>query len=213
MRLEEDYKVAKRNFCNSTTGAAFLYYTWEPLEAGFLEKVMSWGYPAPTGIYLNSGLHVLRGIGPRGLTWNRQKYEEFRGLEIAYTSTVQRCSEVVPAAKVALMLSHCICEDLLWGKEVEDVFKRTCMDKLIEEGVKAADAQAACADSSFTRGGILQLNNRLLAANAGVQGKAPAIVDAFGLTDGQCNATLDGVHYDYHVLNELKMLFDALELA
>mmetsp|Transcript_78626 Transcript_78626/g.212855 ORF Transcript_78626/g.212855 Transcript_78626/m.212855 type:complete len:335 (-) Transcript_78626:107-1111(-) len=222
MRLEENHKVASRNFCNSTIGAAFLYHTWEPMEPGFVEKVISWGYPAPTGIYLNSGLHILRGLGPRGLDWNRQRYEEFRGLEAAYTATVQRCSEVAPAARIALMLSHCICEDFFtgaWGQEVADYKSdpvkatRNCTSELIGEGVGAADAQAGCIESAFTRGGILQLNNRLLAASKELQGKAPGIVDAFSLTDGMCNATFDGVHYNYHVLNELSMAFDAMGIA
>jgi len=221
MRLEENSNVAQRNFCNSSIGAAFLYHTWEPMEAGFVEKVMSWGYPAPTGVYLNSGLHVLRGLGPKGAEWNKKRYEDFRGLEAAYTSTVQRCSEVAPAAKIALMLSHCICEDFFtgaWGQEVADQKKdpvmaaRNCTNELIGEGVNAADAQAGCVDSAFTRGGILQLNNRFLAANKGLQSKAPAIVDAFSLTDGMCNSTFDGVHYNFHVLNELSMAFDALHI-
>jgi len=38
-------------------------------------------------------------------------------------------------------------------------------------------------------------------------------VDAFSLTDGMCNSTFDGVHYNYHVLNELSMAFDALHLS
>jgi len=221
MRLEENSKVATRNFCKSSIGAAFLYHTWAPMEAGFVEKVMSWGYPAPTGIYLNSGLHVLRGLGPKGVEWNKERYEEFRGLEAFYTSTVQRCSEVAPAAKIALMLSHCICEDFFtgaWGQEVADYKKdpvmatRNCTEELVGEGVNAADAQTGCVDSAFTRGGILELNNRLLAANNGLQSKA-AIVDAFSLTDGMCNSTFDGVHYNFHVLNELSMAFDALHIA
>jgi len=230
MRLEENSKVAQKNFCKSSIGAAFLYHTWEPMEAGFVEKVISWGYPAPTGIYLNSGLHVLRGLGPKGLEWNKQRYEEFRGLEAAYTSTVQRCSEVAPGAKIALMLSHCICEDFFtgaWGQEVADYKNdpvkatRNCTNELVGEGVNAADAQKGCIDSAFTRGGILQLNDRLRAANKGLESgglfhrhrEAPAIVDAFTLTDGMCNATFDGVHYNYHVLNELSMAFDALHIA
>lgn len=221
-RLEENEKVAKRNYCTSSLGSAFLYHTWEPIEADFVEKTMSWGYPAPTVIYLNSGLHVLRGLGPAGQNWNKKRYQEFRDYEATFTSAIQKFSIVAPKAKVAVMLSHCICESLFvgeWGKQIadfgEDPVKATatCTAQLHEEGVQLSDVQVACQESMFLRQNIMRLNDRMTAAVRELQVMAPSIVDAFKLTDRRCEATFDGVHYNYLVLDELKLLFDALDIS
>merc|ERR1719188_1395495 len=219
MRLEENEKVARRNWCQSSLGSAFLYHTWEPIEAGFVDKVVSWGYPPPTAIYVNSGLHVLRGLGPAGQNWTKQRYQEFHEYETHIASAVDRFHASSPDAKAILMLSHCICESVFfgaWGQQVADFNQNpakaaeSCASGLRNEGVESASAQSACEDSFFLRSKIQGLNKRALEAIKRVKTRVPEVVDAFTLTDGQCQASNDRVHYNSLVLNELKLLFDAL---
>ena len=91
-----------------------------------------------------------------------------------------------------------------------------------KEAAEANRAVEECLDGTLTRAGVRRFNARLLAvvdkwnsAHAdgnGAGGAAVAVVDGFGITDGQCEWTADGDgrHYPGLIPLELHALFDHL---
>ena len=175
----------------------------------------------PDVVYFNGGLHYLHLLPFRkwGIinSWNIARgFQLWLNAETIVNKFVNETRESIPLnAKIIYMTSHSICDKKYTGdyakavseiKNDPELFAQPCVDFLTSQfKIQKTKSVQYCMNATFNRRGIKLLNERIINS----LDKNVYILDAFNLSDNQCNHTKigDGRHYDaYIVQKELQNL-------
>eukprot|EP00521_Asterionellopsis_glacialis_P009051 CAMPEP_0195282052 /NCGR_PEP_ID=MMETSP0707-20130614/1102_1 /TAXON_ID=33640 /ORGANISM="Asterionellopsis glacialis, Strain CCMP134" /LENGTH=358 /DNA_ID=CAMNT_0040341003 /DNA_START=80 /DNA_END=1156 /DNA_ORIENTATION=+ len=212
--------------CSNKMGTTILfrYQTWfQPGSVGLMETKFrnflagSSDSSKPSVIYFNGGLHLLHLYPYYGF---RLLWPVYKNIERHAIQFVRNAKLLAPDAVVVYMNSHDICEDKYkagWATAVRNLknnpmsVANPCAEHLKRKyNVKRRFATKACLNSTFTSDGVRNLNGRIERAIASVVQKdnigKVGCVDAFAITEGRCEDTIDGRHYQRRVPQELNSL-------
>ena len=168
----------------------------------------------PDVVYFNGGLHYLHLIPYR----NWGVFGLWLNAETIVNKFVNETGEFIPHnAKIIYMTSHSICDKKYTGdyakavseiKNDPELFAQSCAEFITSHfKIQKTKRVQYCMNGTFNRRGIKLLNERIINSLE----KNVYILDAFNLTDNQCNHTRigDGRHYDaYIVQRELQNLLN-----
>ena len=202
--------ICKSEQYNLTVVTTEQHSNWgrEFLNQDFIEQTSKATDTTPDVVYLNGGLHFLHFIPYRD--WF---YDIWKNAEQIVTSVVNRIRNATNAT-IVLMTSHSICDSKYNDGYAEAVhaievnatlFAQECTNRLVTQyNMTAQNATSDCVDGVFTRFGVKKLNDRILR----ILPKEVKVLDAFQITDNQCEHTSDARHYDpFIVKKELQELF------
>ena len=170
----------------------------------------------PDVVYFNGGLHYLHLLPFRkwGIinSWNIARgFQLWLNAETIVNKFVNETRESIPLnAKIIYMTSHSICDKKYTGdyakavseiKNDPELFAQPCVDFLTSQfKIQKTKSVQYCMNATFNRRGIKLLNERIINS----LDKNVYILDAFNLSDNQCNHTKigDGRHYDAYIVQK-----------
>ena len=214
--LNETFTTCYSSKYNLTIVSTLDYSSWDkPIfdQTDFIEWTSKITNTEPDVIYFNGGLHDLHLMPYR--SWNEvgNGYKNWKNAEDIVGKFVKRIKHQTNAL-IVFMTAHSICDRKFnddYKIAFDDIAKnetlisQNCAKWLVNAySLTLWDATHECIDGVFTRNGIKKLNARIL----NVLPKEVRVVNAFKITDSQCNHTRDARHYDSFIINkELKELF------
>jgi len=211
--------------CKNEDSSAFYFSSWESWDdiGEGLQIMLKSNSSQPTSILTNSGLHSLWLPGVREKL-TIEGVNQVVHYKTALKRMLDQFIQVVPQTRIVVMTTHSICESKWHGQlhsaaelvnsEPERAAK-PCVDKLKSEAaeITIGEIQQFCTHAFFTRKGVMWLNQYAKDAVKELASDRIFMMDAFELTDCQCDYTDfgDGRHYNRLILPELKLFVDALK--
>jgi len=191
---------------------------WGHIQTDFVKYMSNKTKTIPDVVYFNGGLHFLQLLPFR--RWGPM-FESWFNAETIVNKFVNETREFMPHnTKLIYMTSHSICDKKYTGdyakavseiKTDPELFAQSCAEFLASKrNIQKTEGVQYCMNGTFNRRGIKLLNERIVKS----LDKNVYILDAFNLTDNQCNHTLigDGRHYDtYIVQKELQNLVNFIQ--
>jgi len=210
--------------CGNENVTAVWLDTWKswPTFSDGLVSMKAEGYPEPTGIVVNSAMHLMQLMPAR--PFPPGGFEHCRNYASELEQALIQITKISPQANIAVMNAHSVCHSKLTGlyKSVSDLSEkdpaeaaRPCVKHFEHvEGIETAELERICTDCLLTRSGVMALNKQLKGVVEKLKLNKVRVMDSFGVTDGKCDHTQvgDGRHFNSLILDETRLLLDTLGL-